>query len=319
MNDTRTDRVEGNGAGTSRAVVFDGYGDASVLRVVEMPPPQPGAGRVRVRVHAAGIQPFDVKLRRGDTADWAPARFPQGGGSEFAGVVDQLGPGVTEFAVGDEVVGWAVGAAHADHALARADSLVRKPSALPWAEAGALGASGQTAHTSLQALEVRGGETVLIHAAAGGVGTAAVQIARAWGATVIGTASERNHRYLRELGAVPVAYGSGLVDRVRAAAPGGIDAALDAVGTEEALQVSAELVTDRDRAGTIAGHGLAEEYGVRVLGTERSAERLASLVELCVSGQLRVRIHATYPLAEVAAAHREVESGHVRGKIVLVP
>ncbi|NDL59623.1 NADP-dependent oxidoreductase [Phytoactinopolyspora mesophila] len=301
----------------SRAVTFDRYGEAAVLDIVDVELARPGPGQVRVRVRAAGVQPFDVKLRRGDTADWAPARFPQGGGSEFAGVVEELGDDVTEFAVGDEVIGWAVGAAHADHAVARVAALVRKPSAMSWEEAGALGASGQTAHTSLEALHVSAGETVLIHAAAGGVGTAAVQIARAWGASVIGTASPRNHGYLRELGAVPVEYGPGLVARVREAAPAGVDAALDAVGTEEAMRASADLVTDPGRAGTIAGQELAEQMEVRVLGTQRSAERLGKLVDLYEQGRLRVHIHAAFPLTDAVAAHREVERGHVRGKVVL--
>jgi enoyl reductase len=300
----------------NRAVRFDEYGAPSVLKIVDVDAPEPGPGRVLIRVRAAGVQPFDVNLRRGDTADWAPATFPHTGGTEFAGEVTALGHGVTGVAIGDDVIGWAA-AAFADYTSARAESLVAKPPSMPWDEAGALGASGQTAHTSLEALRVTAGETVLIHAAAGGVGTAAVQIARAWGATVVGTASARNHQYLRELGAVPVEYGPGLAGRVREAAPSGIDAALDAAGTQEALRVSAELVADRERAGTIAGHGMAEQFGIRELGTERSAERLAALVDLYTRGLLRVHVHAAYPLTDAAAAHREVESGHVRGKVVL--
>ncbi|NED97663.1 NADP-dependent oxidoreductase [Phytoactinopolyspora alkaliphila] len=300
-----------------RAVVFDEYGDAEVLRVVDADPPVPGPGKVRIRVRAAGLQPFDVKLRRGDTADWAPARFPQGGGSEAAGVVDALGDGVTRFAAGDEILGGTTGPAHAEYALAKVDDLIVKPANMPWDEAGALSASGQTAHAALTALGVRAGETVLIHAAAGGVGSMAVQLVRAWGGVVVGTASERNHAYLRELGAVPVTYGDGLVQRVRQAAPGGVDAVLDAVGTREVLDASVELVPDRNRIGTIAGQEFAGDLGIRSLGLERSAGRLAELVSLYDDGRLRVHVHATYPLEDAAAAHREVESGHVRGKIVL--
>lgn len=303
----------------SRAVVFDKYGPPDVLRVVDVEPPDPGRDRLRVRVRAAGVQPFDVKQRRGDTADWAPARFPQGGGSEFAGVVDAVGPDVPGLAVGDEVIGWAVGPAHAEYALATDTTVVVKPAEMPWAEAGAITASGQTAHTSLEALQVATGDTVLIHAAAGGVGTAAVQIARARGARVIGTASQANHDYLRELGAEPVTYGAGLADRVREIAPGGVTAVLDAVGTAEALRASLDVVTDIERVGTIAGQDLADDFGVRVLGTERSTARLAELVRLHTDGQLRVHVQATYPLEEIAAAHREVEAGHVRGKIVILP
>ncbi|WP_129668634.1 NADP-dependent oxidoreductase [Phytoactinopolyspora endophytica] len=301
----------------SRAVVFEEYGGPDVLKIVDVEPPKPGPGQVRVRVKAAGVQPFDVKQRRGDTASWAPATFPQGGGSEFAGVVDELGEGVREFAVGDSVLGPTSGTAHAEHALAKATNLVPKPGGMPWEEAGALSASGQTAHTALQALSVGAGETVLIHAATGGVGSVAVQLARAWGATVVGTASERNHDYLRELGATPVTYGDGLVSRVRDAAPGGVDVVLDAAGTEEAIQASTELLPERERIGTIAGQEYAERYGIRVLGTERSAERLVQLVELYETGALRVRIDAVFSLDEVADAHRAVEAGHVRGKVVL--
>ncbi|AYY15619.1 NADP-dependent oxidoreductase [Actinobacteria bacterium YIM 96077] len=303
----------------SQEVVYSTYGGTDVLEVVESDPPVPEPGQVRVRVKAAGIQPFDVKQRRGDTADWAPAKFPQVSGSEFAGVVDELGEGVTEPAVGAEVIGWPVGGAHTQYAVARADALVAKPPGMPWEEAGAIGASGQTAHTSLQALDVAAGETVLIHAAAGGVGTAAVQLAKAWGAEVVGTASERNHEYLRELGAVPVTYGAGLVERVREAAPDGVDAALDAVGTEDALRASIDLVGDLQRIGTIAGQEIAPDLGVRILGMKRSTERLAELVRLYAEGKLRVHLHAAFSLDDAAKAHREVETGHVRGKVVLVP
>jgi enoyl reductase len=302
----------------SRTVVFDEYGDAGVLKIVDVEPPEPGPGRVRIRVRAAGLQPFDVKLRRGDTADWAPARFPQGGGSEAAGVVDAVGEGVTEFAVGDDVLGGTTGASHAEYAVAKVGDLIAKPPGMPWEQAGALSASGQTAHAALSALGVRTGETVLVHAAAGGVGSMAVQLVKAWGGDVVGTASERNHDYLRELGAVPVMYGEGLVERVRQVAPHGVDAALDAVGTREALDASVELVADRNRIGTIAGQQFVADLGIRSLGLQRSADRLAELVRLYSDGRLRVHVHATYPLDEAAAAHRELETGHVRGKVVLV-
>ncbi|NEE02689.1 NADP-dependent oxidoreductase [Phytoactinopolyspora halotolerans] len=301
----------------SRAVVYEEYGDPGVLKIVEVEPPQPGPGQVRVRVKAAGVQPFDVKQRRGETAAWAPARFPQGSGGEAAGVVDALGDEVAGIAVGDEVLGPTVGAAHAEFALAKADQLVAKPAGMSWAEAGALSASGQTAHTALQALRVGAGETVLIHAAAGGVGTMAVQIARAWGAAVVGTASEPNHDYLRELGATPVTYDGDLVQRVREATPDGVDAALDAVGTEEAIRASTELVSDKERIGTLAGQEYAGDYGIRILGLKNSAARLAELVELYMAGELRLRVEATYPLDQAAVAHGEVETGHVQGKVVL--
>jgi NADPH:quinone reductase-like Zn-dependent oxidoreductase len=187
---------------------------------------------------------------------------------------------------------------------------------MPWEEAGVLTASGQTAHTALGTLGVGHGDTVLIHAAAGGVGSFAVQIARAWGARVIGTASERNHDYLRSLGAVPVVYGPGLVDRVKAAAPEGVSAALDAAG-EEALRASVELVGDRSRIGTIVAFDRVEELGVRAIRSQRSKDRLAELVQLYEQGELKIHVSRTFSLSEAAEAHRIVESGHVRGKVVL--
>ncbi|ALG09847.1 NADP-dependent oxidoreductase [Kibdelosporangium phytohabitans] len=303
----------------SKAVVFSEYGPPEVLRVVDLPAARPGPGQVRVRVRAAGIQPFDNLFRSGQTAQWVPAHFPQQVGNEAAGVVDAIGPGVTEFAVGDEVLGWVELAAFAEHAVMAVDQLVAKPAGMPWEEAGALSASGQTAHTALRELAVNDGETVLVHAAAGGVGSIAVQLAVAWGATVIGTASERNHDYLRTLGAIPVTYGDGLAERVRALAPDGVHAALDGVATEDSLHTSLELVHDTHRVGTVAFNPIAQRLGVRRLGTQRSTDRLRELTALHTKGALKVAVHRTYSLDEIADAHREVETGHVRGKVVIVP
>lgn len=302
----------------SRAVVFARYGDPDVLQVIDVAPPEPGPGQVRVRVRAAGVQPFDALFRSGGAHQWLPARFPQQLGNEFAGVVDAVGPGVTAWRAGQEVLGWAAPSCYAEQVVAGAGDLVAKPAAMPWPEAGVLSASGQTAATALAGLRVGAGDTVLIHAAAGGVGSFAVQLAAARGATVIGTASPGNHDYLRTLGAVPVAYGDGLTDRVRAAAPDGVDVALDASGTEPALHASLALVDDRDRIGTVAFQPAADRLGVRRLSTERSATRLAELTELSAAGRLRVTIQQAYPLAEAAAAHRAIETGHVRGKLVLL-
>jgi NADPH:quinone reductase-like Zn-dependent oxidoreductase len=187
---------------------------------------------------------------------------------------------------------------------------------MSWLEAGALSASGQTAATVLTDLGVGPDDTVLIHGAAGGVGTMAVQIAIARGAAVIGTASERNHEYLRSLGATPVEYGPGLADRARTASGGSVDAAFDTAGTEEALAASAELVADRSRIGTIVFRAPAEEYSVRRLSSRRSREQLSELVGLHAAGRLRVEIQRKFTLEQAADAHRELESGHVRGKLV---
>ncbi|MDF2680178.1 MAG: alcohol dehydrogenase [Brevibacillus sp.] len=293
------------------------FGGPEVLQLIEVDTPQANANQVRVRVKAAGVQPFDLSVRSG----WAPpggkVHFPQILGNEFAGIVDQVGEEVTSFSIGDEVIGFRVLGCQAEYVVVPPDQLVKKPQLMPWEEAATLSASGQTAHTALEVLGVRKGETVLVHAAAGGVGTFAVQIARASGATVIGTASESNHDYLRSLGVIPVSYGKGLVDRVREVAPNGVDVALDAIG-REALSASAELVKQRDRIGTIVEFDLGQQLGVRVIRSQRSASRLQALVDLYERGLLRVPIREKFPLHMACDAHRELESGHGRGKVVIV-
>lgn len=302
----------------SKAVVFNTYGNPDVLEVIDSDPPQPGPGQIRVRVMAAGVQPFDCLFRSGGAHQFMPARFPQRLGNEFAGTIDGLGDDHPELAIGDEVIGWTVSpAAYAGHVVVDAGQFVPKPPAIPWAEAGVLSASGQTASTALAELAVDSGDTVLIHGASGGVGTFAVQLAKARGATVIGTASEPNHEYLRSLGALPVSYGNGLTDRVHEIAPSGVDAALDLSGRVEALRASIELVSDRSRIGTTVYQPAAEELGIRRLSTARSAARLAELTALYGEGRLRVVIQQAYPLENAADAHRAVETGHVRGKVVI--
>ncbi|MBG9811322.1 alcohol dehydrogenase [Bacillus endophyticus] len=300
-----------------KAAAISASGPPNVLKVMEFDNPHAGAGQVRVRIRAAGIQPFDLKVR---SSGWAPpgleVRYPQILGNEFAGIIDQVGDKVTDFSVGSEVLGWALLACYAEYVVVSVDQIVHKPQNMPWEEAGAITASGQTAHTALQELGVDKGDTILIHAAAGGVGTFAVQLAQAWGATVIGTASERNHDYLRSLGAFPVTYGDDLVDRVRSLAPNGVNVAFDAAG-DHALHASLELVENKDRIGTIVAFDLAEELGVRPIRSQRSVDRLAELVELYSQGKLQIYIRKAFPLHQAADAHREIESGHGRGKVVL--
>ncbi|MFE7565091.1 NADP-dependent oxidoreductase [Kitasatospora sp. NPDC057500] len=301
-----------------KAVTVPRFGGPEVLRVAAVPDPVPGPGEVRVRVYAAGVQPVDLAIREGDAPagiELIPGLTP---GNEFAGVVDRVGADVEGWAVGDEVLGFRLLGCAAELVVADAARLVRKPSGMPWEHAGALSASGQTAHIALDGLKVGEGDTVLVHGAAGGVGTVAVQLARTRGATVIGTASGRNHDYLRELGAIPVAYGEGLVERVRAAAPQGVDAAFDAAG-RGALEASVELVADRARIGTVVDYPGALRLGVLGVRGERTAARLAELVGLWESGALRLEIADTFPLERVAEAHRLVGAGHVRGKVVLTP
>ncbi|MEO3930650.1 NADP-dependent oxidoreductase [Micromonosporaceae bacterium B7E4] len=302
----------------STRIVFYEYGDPDVLRRVDGPDPEAGPGQIRVRVRTAGVNPVDCKLRSGAFAGLGPpVTFPRTLGNEFAGVVDQIGEGVSEVSVQDEVLGFATAAAYAEHVLVTPQQITAKPTGLDWEVAGSLSAVGQTAYNALRELGVEAGETVLVHAAAGGVGTVAVQLAVARGAHVIGTASERNHDYLRSLGATPVSYGDGLVDRVRALAPSGVDAALDAVGGA-AVTASLELVPDRDRIGTLVDQGAADQYGIKRLRGVRSAAILAELAELAAAGRLRLPIWKAFPLKDAADAHREVETGHVRGKVTLL-
>ncbi|MFC9326372.1 NADP-dependent oxidoreductase [Kitasatospora sp. NPDC057015] len=301
-----------------KAVTVPEFGGPEVLRVAEVPTPAAGPGEVRVRVYAAGLQPADLAVRTGWTPPGARIELPVVTGNEFAGVVDRLGAGSSGWEVGDEVLGFRQLGSHAEYVTVDAAQLVAKPLGMPWEQAGSLSASGQTAHVALSELKVAAGETVLVHGASGGVGTVAVQLARAWGATVIGTASERNHDYLRELGAVPVAYGPGLADRVRALAPQGVDAALDAAG-RGALEASVELVADRGRIGTIVDFQTAQRLGVAMLRGARTAARLTELTELWEAGGLRLEVAETFPLERAADAHRLVGGGHVRGKVVLVP
>ncbi|WP_343221504.1 NADP-dependent oxidoreductase [Polymorphospora rubra] len=300
-----------------RAAAFDEFGDADVLRPRELPRPSYGPTEVLVRVAVAGVQPVDVAVRSGSLPPWATATFPQIVGNEFAGTVEAVGADVRGFAVGDEVAGFRVLGCYAEFVAAPATQVVRKPAGVDWLTAGTLSASGQTAHTALEQLGAAAGETLLVHGAAGGVGTMLVQLARARGLTVVGTAGAANQEYVRALGAIPVHYGDGQLDRIRAAAPGGVDLALDAAGHDN-LRTAVELVADRRRIGTIVDFDLAEELGCRTLRSDRSAARLAELLARCADGTLRVTIRAAYELDRAADAHRDVETGHGYGKVALL-
>ncbi|MBB6345952.1 NADPH:quinone reductase-like Zn-dependent oxidoreductase [Nonomuraea muscovyensis] len=302
---------------TMRAAAFRTFGGPEVLQVMELPAPVAGPGEVRVRVRAAGVQPFDAAVRAGWTPPGVSGDLPRIPGNEFAGVVDQVGEEVTGVPVGQEVLGFSLLNSYAEYIVVPATDVTPKPAGVPWEVAGALTAAVQTAELALDGLAVGEGDTLLVHGAAGAVGTAAVQIARSRGAVVIGTAREENHEHLRELGAVPVVYGDGLADRVRALAPGGVDAALDGAGGA-ALDVSLELVKDRGRIVTLVEHGKAAELGVQVVRGTRSAERLGRYAVRYAEGRLKFPIRRTYRLEEAADAHREIETGHGRGKIALV-
>ncbi len=314
----------------SAVVIAAAYGGPEVLSVIDQPVPEPGPGEARVQVRAAGVNPADWKSYSGMFGT-DPARLPLRIGSEAAGVVTAAGPGAAgpagPVAPGDEVIAYRAPGAYAADLVVPGTALVPKPAALDWAEAAGLLLAGATAWHLLTVTDVQQGDTVLIHGGAGGVGAMAVQLAAARGATVIATASARRHDFLRELGATPVSYGEGLAGRVQAVAPGGINAALDLVGTEEALDVSLALVGNRARIATIANFRGGAGAGIKVLGngpgadpgTEiRNAARL-DLARLAESGTVRVFVSGTYPLREAAAAHESIRSGHATGKIVLIP
>jgi len=311
-------------------VVATAYGGPEVLSVVEQPVGSPGSGEARIVVRAAGVNPIDYKLYSGAFgADLAKLPMPLG--SEISGVVaevgqDAMGP-VGAIQAGDEVIGYRIAGGYASELIAPAAALVPKPANLDWAEAAGLMLTGATAWHCLAVTGVGPGDKVLIHGASGGVGVMAVQLAVTRGATVIGTASSRRHPFLRELGALPVAYGAGLADRIREQAPGGVDAALDLVGTEETVGVSLELVPDRARIVTIAAAGRAGLLGIKAVGggpgadpgTEIRAAARIELARLAAQGSLRVFVSQTFPLAAVADAHRAISTGHTEGKIALIP
>jgi len=307
-------------------VVATAFGGPEVLQLVSQSNPPLGDGQVRIEVRAVGANPIDYKSYSG-LMGTDPATLPKRIGSEAAGVVTEVGARVTTVAVGDEVIAFPAPGAYASALVVAEAELTPKPAAIGWTEAAGLLLTGATATHLLEATSVHVGDTVLIHGASGGVGLIAVQLAVQRGARVIATASASAHELLASLGATPVSYGAGLADRVREVAPGGVTVALDLVGTDEAVDVSLELVADRSRIATIAAFGRAADVGIKLLGggpgadpgTDiRSAAR-ARLAELAGQGQLRVVISETFPLAEAAAAHRALAGRHAPGKIVLIP
>ncbi|MBO0691404.1 MAG: NADP-dependent oxidoreductase [Acidimicrobiaceae bacterium] len=303
-----------------KAVRFDRYGDRDVLKVVEVPRPQPGEGQVLVAVRAAGINPGEAKIRQGMLHERYPATFPSGQGSDLAGVVVQPGPGVSGFAEGDEVFGWTDGrASHAEFVVTEATKLARKPPGVPWEVAGSLFVVGTTAYATVRAVALQQGDTVVVSGAAGGVGSLAVQLAVLAGAKVIGLAGEHNHEWLRQHGVTPVTYGEDVSERIRQAG-GKADAFIDTFGSGY-VKLALDLGVAPGRIDTIADFSAIERYGVKGEGSAAAADVqvLLALIELVDSGRLDVPIARTYQLDQVQEAYRELEEGHVRGKIVLLP
>ncbi|MEU9338050.1 NADP-dependent oxidoreductase [Streptomyces sp. NPDC048290] len=304
----------------SLAAQFTEYGTTEALDVVDVPPPVPGAGQVRLAVRAAGVNPADWKILGGMLKEQMPVEFPAGLGSDVAGVVDAVGPDVTAFATGDEVLGAPLTGAYAEYALADPATLVARPATVPWEVAGGLAMAGGTAWTALQRLGVGAGDTLLVLAATGGVGTFAVQLARARGARVIGTAGPESHDRLRSLGGEPVTYGDGWERRVRELAPGGVDAVLDASGRGE-IPGAIELAGGPGRVLSLVAFDAADTGIILHAGGggDGTVPALNEILELIGKRRLDVPVSRVYPLREVREALEESRAGHVTGKITVVP
>ena len=304
-----------------KAIQFSHYGNVDVLQVVDVPRPVPGSNAVLVRVKAAGINPGEAMVRQGVFADVWPATFPSGQGSDFAGIVEAVGTGVTAFAPGDEVIGFTnARASHAEYLTVPADQLVFRPAAVPWDVAGALFVAGTTAYAAVRAVNLKAGETVAISGAGGGVGSLAVQLAVQAGATVIGLASEARHAWLRAHGAIPLSYDGDLAARLRAASGGQLDAFIDTFGADY-VRLAVDLGVQPQRIDTIINFSAVQDYGVKAEGNAEAATAgvLAKLAALVAAGTLDMPIARTYPLAQVQDAFRELEQRHTFGKIVLLP
>jgi NADPH:quinone reductase-like Zn-dependent oxidoreductase len=305
-----------------KAVRFDEYGPEAVLDVRDVPTPEAGPGQVLIRVKAAGINPGEAKIRDGSLHERWPATFPSGQGSDFAGVVERLGPGVTAVAEQDEVIGWVdTRSSQAEYLVADQEDLAPRPSGLPWEVAGAIPVVGFTAWAMVRAVDLKPGDTVVVSGAAGGVGSLAVQLARRAGATVIGLAGPSNHDWLKRHDVIPVAYGDGVADRIKEAAPTRVDAFLDTYGGDYVEIALNDLGVRPERIDTVANFEAVARYGVKGDGNMAgaSAQTLEVLAGLIAAKELELPIARTYSLAEVGTAYAQLAKGHIRGKIVLIP
>ena len=304
-----------------RAVKFDHYGEIDVLRVVEVERPVPKPNQVLVRVKAAGINPGEIMIRKGVFADRWPATFPSGQGSDLAGIVEEIGSAVKNVAVGDEIIGFTEDrASHAELVILEVGHFVPRPAHVPWEQAGALFVAGTTAYAAVKAVALTASDTLVVSGAAGGVGSIVVQLARNIGAKVLGLASAANHAWLTDHGVIPISYGDGVAERIRAASGNKIDAFVDAFGGGY-VELALKLGVAPDRIDTIIDFAAAAKYGVKSEGNSAAANAgvLAELAGLIEAGRLETPIAKTYRLADVREAYQDLEKRHTRGKIVLVP
>lgn len=303
------------------AVRFKEYGGVDVLDVMQVDRPRPGAGDVLVRVKAAGINPGEAKIREGLLHDRWPATFPSGQGSDLAGIVEEIGEGVTGFAVGDAVIGFTNSrGSQAEYVVVRAVDLTHRPDGVSWEAAGSLFVAGTTAYAAVRAVSVGDGDTLVVSGAAGGVGSIVVQLAKNAGARVIGLAGEANHEWLAKHGAIPIRYGDGVAERIKEVSGGHLDAFIDTHGGNY-VELALDLGIRPDRIDTIVDFRAAGKYGVKNEGNAAAgnADVLAKLATLVSEGRLEIPIARVYSLSEVRDAYRELERGHTRGKIVLTP
>ncbi|AMM33664.1 alcohol dehydrogenase [Sinomonas atrocyanea] len=306
-----------------KAIAYDHFGSADVLELKDLPDPHPGSDSVLVQVKSASLNPVDYKVREGYLQGVIDAVFPVVPGWDVAGVVVKAGLDTPEFAVGDEILAYArkdviSGGTLAELVEVPVRTAARKPEGLSFEDAAALPLAGLTALQTVRRAGVAAGSTVLIHAAAGGVGSYATQLAVLAGARVVGTASEGNHDYLRSLGAEPIAYGEGLVEAARALAPEGFDVILDFVG-KGALDTVPQLLRAGGTAASITDPAARDEYGGQYVWVRPDAADLAELAQLAADGRLKVEVADLVELAQAADAYRTLEGGHVRGKLVVRP
>ena len=304
-----------------RAVRFDAWGDRSVLHVADVPVPAVEPGHVLVRVRAAGINPGEAAIRQGLFDGDDDSKLPSGQGTDFAGIVVAVGEGVDGVDEREEVIGWSwERSSQAEYVSVPAEQVVQKPRLLDWSVAGGLDVVATTAAAAVRAVDPKAGETVVVSGAAGGVGGFVTQLLTNEGIDVIAVASEANHEWLASKHARPVTYGDGLQQRIEELATNGVDALIDTHGAEY-VHLGIALGIPADRIETIIAFEAAAEVGAKTSGSTDTAdpEILGALAQMVAEGAIEVPVAATYPLDRVQDAYEQLEQGHTRGKIVLIP